>query len=237
MTSIIDKEDVFHGVVHDLKSPLAAIFGLSDIFLKVMAANLSDKQKEVIGKIKDHSQFALELVGDILDVENITSGKIIINRHNVSLKVFIETLIQTHLMAATEKGISVDIAIPQELNVPIDEKRMKQVLNNLLSNAVKFSNSGSKIEVSAYAEDEYYYIKIKDQGPGIKDEEIARLYKPFAQLSNQPTANEKSTGLGLSIVKNLVEILGGVVNVESLVGYGTTFTLKFPKVALAVEEA
>ena len=98
-----------------------------------------------------------------------------------------------------------------------------------MSNALKFSHKNTRILVSLKVNVKDCVISIKDQGLGIKSEDISKLFMPFAQLSNLPTGNEKSTGLGLSIVKNLVELLGGTISVASIPNEGTTFTLRLPR--------
>lgn len=228
VASLIANKEIFHEAVHDLKSPLTAILGLSEVFLKLLSVNLNDKQKEVITRIVSHSKFALELVEDILDIENIASGKIVVNRVDIGIREFLEDALQTHLIPATEKGIRLDLQIKADRLVPIDTKRMKQVVNNLISNAIKFSKSGTMVIVVASINKDSFSIKVLDQGPGIKEEEIGKLFQPFAQLSNKPTANEKSTGLGLSIVKNMIEVLGGSIKVESVAGAGTAFIVTMP---------
>ncbi|MDD5457095.1 MAG: HAMP domain-containing sensor histidine kinase [Candidatus Margulisbacteria bacterium] len=235
MNDVLDKEEIFNQIIHDLKSPLAAILGLSEVFLRVLAGDLNEKQKEVIKKIGNHGRFALELIEDILDIENISSGKLQIEKTSVALKPFIEDIIQGHIIMAAEKNLQLNVQIPENIMVEVDERRMKQVLNNLINNALKFSHRGSNIDISAREDEHSIYIEVRDFGIGIKKEEIQLLFKPFSQLSNKPTANEKSTGLGLSIVRKLVELHNGEIFVDSEENKGSTFTIKLNKVSLPLQ--
>ena len=223
-----NKEEVFHQIIHDLKSPLAAILGLSEIFLKMLSADLKENQKDVVRKIHNHTKFALTLVEDILDVALISSGRLQIVKAPVQAKPYIDSVVHGHIINAAEKTITINVFINHDCIIHIDERRITQVLNNLLSNAIKFSYRGSVIDFVAFQEGDYYFFQVKDKGVGIKETELSQLFKPFSQLSNNPTANEKSTGLGLSIVRNLVDLHQGDIYVESVEGQGSTFTVKIP---------
>jgi signal transduction histidine kinase len=227
---LTDRQDVFNNIIHDLKSPLAATTGLSEVFLRMLAADLNDNQKEVIRKISRHARFALDLIEDILDIERIARGQLVLSKTAVDMRPFLDDIVQMHTIAGAEKGIRVNLLISNDGILQTDARRLKEVLNNLISNALKYSYPDTTIEVSMVLESSQCILSVKDQGVGIKEDEIDKLFIPFAQLTNLPTGNEKSTGLGLSIVKNLVELLGGVITVESIANGGTTFTLKLPRI-------
>lgn len=198
------------------------------MFLRMLSANLNDNQKEVIRKISGHARFALDLIEDLLDVERIASGQVVLSKTSIDIRPFLDDIVQTHSIAGAEKNIRIDLKIAEDCTLNTDIRRLKEILNNLISNALKYSHPETTILVTTTVDGDWCVISVKDQGVGIKVEEMNMLFKPFAQLSNLPTGNEKSTGLGLSIVKNLVELLGGTIQVESLPSNGTTFTLKLP---------
>lgn len=222
------KEELFHQVIHDLKSPLAAILGLAEIFIRVLSPNLNENQKDVIRKIKTHTQFALELVEDLLEIENLNTGTLKINKEQISLKQIVESSVQGHQIRAEEKNIELSCTVHRDIILLADERRIKQVLNNLISNSLKFSHADTTVRVMTDDNNGKAYIKIIDQGVGIKPEEMEKLFQPFAQISSQPTADEKSTGLGLSIVKKIIDLHDGHIYVESEDGQGSCFTIELP---------
>ncbi len=224
-----EQKKVFTNVIHDLKSPLAIITGLSEVFLRMMANDLNDKQRAVIHKISRHARFALDLIEDLLDIEQLSSGQVLLSRAILDLRPFLDDIVQTHSIAGAEKGIRIDLKMEGDCIIETDERRLREILNNLLSNALKYSHAQTSILISMLEEENNCIIIVKDQGIGIKEDEIDKLFTPFAQLTNHPTGNEKSTGLGLSIVKTLIELLGGEIAVSSVESEGTTFTLKLPK--------
>lgn len=226
---LTDQQEVFANVIHDLKSPLAVITGLSEVFLRMMAADLNDNQREVIQKISRHARFALDLIEDLLDVERLARGQLVLSKSSLDMRPFLDDIVQTHSIVGAEKGIRIDLEAECSCVLETDERRLKEILNNLLSNAIKYSHSRTTILMTMLVEKKHCIISVKDQGIGIKEVEIERLFTPFAQLTNLPTGNEKSTGLGLSIVKNLIELLGGSITVSSVENEGTTFTLKLPR--------
>ena len=194
----------------------------------MLATDLNENQKEVVRKISRHARFALDLIEDLLDADRISRGQLVLSKSDVDLRSFLDDIVQTHSIAGAEKGIRIDLSIACDCVLRTDERRLKEVLNNLLSNALKFSHTDTTILVSMSMEGDACIISVTDHGIGIKQEEIEKLFTPFAQLTNLPTGNEKSTGLGLSIVKNLIELLGGSIAVSSVKNEGTTFTVRLP---------
>lgn len=226
---LLQKEEIFHQIIHDLKSPLASVLGLSEIFIRVLSPDLNENQKEVIRKIKKHTQFALELIEDLLEIQNLNIN-LSINKQPIPIKPLIENVAQGHLIKAAEKNIELTVQIDQDISIPADERRLKQVLDNLISNSLKFSHSGTQVLITSKTDDSFFYIIIKDQGIGIKEDEIKNLFQPFSQISGRPTGGEKSTGLGLSIVKKIVDLHQGEIFIVSEEDKGSTFTIKLPLV-------
>ncbi|OGI05785.1 MAG: hypothetical protein A2Y40_02870 [Candidatus Margulisbacteria bacterium GWF2_35_9] len=226
---LLQKEEVFHQIIHDLKSPLASVLGLSEIFIRVLSPDLNENQKEVIRKIKKHTQFALELIEDLLEIQNLNVN-FSVDKQLIPIKPLIENAVQGHLIKAAEKNIEIKINTLTDISIPADERRLKQVMDNLISNALKFSHPETQIIISTKIDKEYFHIMITDQGIGIPKEEISNLFQPFSQISSRPTGGEKSTGLGLSIVKKIIELHKGEITIESEEAKGSTFTIKLPLV-------
>jgi signal transduction histidine kinase len=223
-----EQRHLFYSVIHDLKNPIGAIMGLSDIFLKVLSLEMNENQRDVIRKIKSYSEFALTLMEDLLDLESISRGALTIHKEMVDIPTLLQPIIQDNKMRATVKNIILKYELLQPVTLPVDKTRFQQIMNNLLTNAIKFSYPGSVVEISDEVVDGYVLIRIKDTGVGIPEEDFPNLFKPFAPVASIPTANEKKTGVGLSIVKKLVELHQGDVEVTSVVNQGSTFTVKLP---------
>ena len=215
-------------VIHDIKSPLGAIMGLSEIFLKLLSDDLKPNQKDVVVKIHNHAKFTLNLIEDLLDLEKINRGEFAINKSHLEISPFLQHLVQCHQVHSGQKQILIFHNIHKNITINVDELRLQQVLNNLISNAIKFSPKGSIVNVVTDDYQGCLYIKVIDTGVGISPEKIPDLFKPFANRGTIPTAKEKGSGLGLSIVKKLMELHDGDIFVESEVGKGSTFVVQLP---------
>ncbi len=225
----MEKEHSFlFEVIHDIKSPLGAIMGLSEIFLKLLSDDLKPNQKDVVSKIHKHAKFTLKLIEDLIDLEKMSRGEFTINKAPLEIKPFIESLVQCHQLHSVQKDIHIFQTIHKNMTINVDELRLQQILNNLINNAIKFSPKGSTINISTDDNQGYFYIKIIDQGPGIAPERVQDIFKPFANIGSLPTANEKGSGIGLSIVKKLLELHNGDIFVESEKDKGSTFVVQLP---------
>ena len=213
---------------HDLRNPLASIRGFSELLLGDDMGSLTEDQHEFIKTIHSLSQDMLNLVNDLLDVSVIESGKLELKRQPGSLKVLIEERIRINSILAEKKQIKLHESLATVPEVSFDYSRIVQVVDNLISNAIKYSPSGSNIFVSLSQQGMKAQISVRDEGPGIEPEEQKRLFGEFQRLSTKPTGGEKSTGLGLSIVKKIVEAHNGTTAVESQPGAGSIFTFILP---------
>jgi signal transduction histidine kinase len=213
---------------HDLKNPLVSIRGLSELLLSGATEPLSEMQQEFIETIHAASSSMLALVNDFLDISVIESGKLELQISRGSLQELIEERIKINRMVAEKKGIRLHTHLEALGPVPFDPNRLAQVLDNLIGNAIKFSPHGSYVDVLLHSEDGMVKCSVRDQGPGITPEDQAKLFREFQRLQAQPTGGEKSTGLGLSIVKKIVDAHGGQLAVDSRVGFGSTFSFLIP---------
>jgi signal transduction histidine kinase len=173
----------------------------------------------------------LELVNNVLDANAIESGKM-----QLSLAVFeaapiVEMLVGEYIQKAVEKGISLhfaDLTNGETTQIQVDESAFTQVIENILSNAVKYSPYDKNVWIRVQRNEAWITIEIQDEGPGFTSEDKEKLFGKFARLSAKPTGGEHSTGLGLSIVKKLVELMNGTVRCQSESGKGATFVVEFP---------
>lgn len=217
---------------HDLRNPLASIRGFSEIMLSEATGPVTAEAKEFLALIHSLSNEMLEMVNDLLDVATIESGKATLNIQNHSLTKLIRERLGINRVMATKKGIAIEEELAELTELPCDRSRISQVVDNLVSNAVKFSQSNSTVRVSLslFTEKgtEYARVGVKDQGPGLTSEDQTKLFGEFQKLSARPTGGEKSTGLGLSIVKKIITDHGGRIWVESTPGEGAAFEFTLP---------
>ncbi|MBC8111948.1 MAG: HAMP domain-containing histidine kinase, partial [Verrucomicrobia bacterium] len=211
-----------------LKSPLNSIKGIMQLF-EMENDNLTDEQKEYLRYISSASTRLFNLITDILNVNRIETGKTDLRLEKFNIFHFIEDLVFGLKISADKKNIKIFLESNcKNLEFVSDKSMLAQVMENLISNAIKFSPLGKKIIVWVMKEGDLLRLEVEDEGPGIISEELPLLFDKFKRLSTRPTAGEDSTGLGLSIVKGLIENLQGEISVDSEVGKGSKFTVNFP---------
>ncbi|RME41392.1 MAG: hybrid sensor histidine kinase/response regulator [Caldilineae bacterium] len=223
------KDQLLGMAAHDLRNPLSHIVTVTDIVMEQAGERLSSDERELLGIAKTSSKFMVDLINDLLDVAKIESGKITLNLQPLDLVSLVAQNVNLNRSLAERKEISLEFHQP---DVPVwvmaDPHKINQVLNNLISNAVKFSHPHTRIEVRITASEDQTILAVADQGQGIPEEELGKLFQPFQRTSVRSTAGEASTGLGLAIVKKIVEAHRGNIWVESEVGRGSTFYVSLP---------
>ena len=227
------KNNMLGMAAHDLRNPLTLIQNYSLFLIEDHKEQdlLTADQFQLLKQIKDSSEYMVQIIEDMLDISAIESGSINLEKSDENIGEIIKRVVSLNRPRANKKDISVTINLPdKEVVQEIDAHKFQQVLDNLLTNAIKYSNSGTEVEVGIDNIDETgdVIIFVKDQGQGIPEEEIDKLFKPFADISVEATAGEKSTGLGLAIAQKIVEAHGGEIRVESKVGEGSTFFVHIP---------
>ncbi|NQV27145.1 MAG: response regulator [Rhodopirellula sp.] len=215
---------------HDLRNPLGVIHTYAEFLETEAAAVLTAEQREFVTTIKDTSDFMLRMVTDLLNVSAIEAGQLNLDRQPADLVRLIQRNVKLNRLLAARKEIALEFDSPPAALPPlsIDAGKIEQVLNNLISNAIKFSHRGTRVRIRLTSTNEAVTVSVQDQGQGIPADEFPRLFKPFSQLSVRTTAGEQSTGLGLSIVRRIVEGHGGEIRVDSEVGKGSTFSFTLP---------
>jgi signal transduction histidine kinase len=225
-----DLKNKFLGMAaHDLRNPIGIIFSYSEFLIEETKETLSTEHREFLNIINSSAQFMLALIDDLLDISRIESGKIELNTEPFELVVLMSKIVSLNRILSHKKHIEISL-LENEIGLIViaDAPKMEQVFNNLISNAIKFSLQGTTIRVELSAKDNYAIIAVHDQGQGIPSEEMEKLFRPFQKTSVKSTEGEKSTGLGLSIAKRIVEAHKGSIRVESTVGSGTSFYVSMP---------
>ncbi|WP_296622811.1 sensor histidine kinase [Marivirga sp.] len=216
-----EKNGLIHVLAHDLKSPLNNNKGL--IQLIKMPENLTKEQQEYLNKLEKSNGQGVQLIEDLLQLYRIESQQKS-EVKKVNIQSYFEELIQKHEDAAKIKNIKIEKNIEAiDKAFHTDSDKLQRIMDNLISNALKFSYEDSTVYVKATQEGNKLQIEVKDEGMGILKEEQPKLFHKFQKMSNKPTAGESTSGLGLSIVKTLVEQLEGNIEFESVRGEGTSF--------------
>ena len=233
------KTDFLSRMSHDIRTPMNGIINLTELALQ---EPLSDKVRGHLDKSLLSSKFLLGLINDILDMSRIESGRMILNKENLTRTEFL-TMVETVINPLMdEKHINFHSELnPGEYTISVDKLRFNQIFFNLLSNAAKFTNDGGDVwfEVTNLeAEDGKLSIKfvVRDNGIGMSEEFQKHLFEPFAQEHSKLSDKTKGTGLGLPIVKSLVDAMGGTITVKSKLGEGTEFTVLLDVDIVAREE-
>jgi signal transduction histidine kinase len=224
-----EKNKFLSMAAHDLRNPIGAILSFGLILQEEGKKKLSEDEQEFIKIIIKSSDFVLQLLNELLDIAVIESGELNLKKMEIEFANLVQNNIALNRVLADNKNIEISYETNiEEIEMNIDPVKIEQVLNNLISNAIKFSFPDSKIAVFIRKNENELLFGVKDLGQGIPATEINKLFIPFEKLSVRSTAGEKSTGLGLVIVKKIMEAHKGRVEVESKQGSGSTFICSLP---------
>ncbi|MCX7046477.1 MAG: PAS domain-containing sensor histidine kinase [Candidatus Sumerlaeota bacterium] len=211
---------------HDLKSPLGSIGGYAQLLLKLTppGSAMTDETCGFVERIKILAGVMNKIVEDYVDFYALQDGKMRLSLANEDLNAIAQEIVENSLQSARSKGIELIFESSSELpRVQADGARIEQVIENLVSNAIKFCGRGCKVYVSTRAEQGGVALSVSDNGPGLKDEDASKVFVKYARLSNRPTGGEKSSGLGLAICRELIELHGGQIGVHNNPSGGATF--------------
>ncbi len=224
------KADFTAMIVHDLRSPLMAVLSGAAVLEDGLVGPVNEEQIKWLGKIQAGTKNLLELVNDFLDLSKIEAGRIELSKEDVDLDQLIRSNLENYIVLAQDKKISLKSRVAPALSsISADPRRLDQVFVNLLSNAIKFTPEGGKIDVGADQENGAgARIWVKDSGVGIPSNEIGQLFEKYRQTTSGKTSKHKGTGLGLVILKMIIESQGGKIWVESEEKKGATFFLTLP---------
>lgn len=221
-----EKNNLIGIVAHDLKSPLNQIRGLISV-IKMSPAFATAKAAEPIQLIENSATRLTEMIGKILDVEAIESKQLNLKAETIDFSELVKAIIERGTNDAQQKQIHIHTSIEDNVWIEVDRSYADQVIENLLSNAIKFSPPGKNIYIKTLSKDGTGICEIRDEGPGFTKEDKKKLFRKYQRLSANPTGNESTTGLGLSIVKKFVEAMKGEIWCESEEGKGSSFFVRF----------
>jgi PAS domain S-box-containing protein len=246
------KSEFLANMSHELRTPLNAVIGFSEILSAGMAGELTAQQRDFIRDIHASGTHLLDLINDILDLSKIEAGSLVLDVEAVHLA----PLLQSCLNVLRERALARRVELRADIDAALgavegDSRKYKQIVFNLLSNAVKFTEEGGRVELTARrvdrertrsvaaaagrafppppdADEEFVEVSVQDTGVGIAPDDLARLFEPFVQVDASLRRRHEGTGLGLALVRRLVEVCGGGLAVDSAPGRGARFTVWLP---------
>jgi signal transduction histidine kinase/CHASE3 domain sensor protein len=223
------KEEFFALVSHELRTPLTSIIGYLELLLEDGAGGIPGEQDRHFLRVMDrNARRLLRLVGDLLYTASMTAGTSTLYPAEADLRAIVAEAVESAMPRAEGHGIDLELAAGAPVACAVDRERVAQVLDNLLSNAIKYTPSGGSVTVRVSTEGEHAAIEVADTGIGISDDELARLFRPFVRSANAAALGIQGVGLGLVIVRSIVEGHGGRVEVRSTEGVGTSVLVTLP---------
>lgn len=225
------KSEFLASMSHELRTPLNVILGMAEILRKKTLGELNRDQQESVASVEESGRYLLSLINDILDLSKIEAGMLQLDIQEAAVRDVVESSLRFVREAAHRKKITLESSYRQEiLYLHVDARRLKQILVNLLANAVKFTPEGGHItiEVSQPIDRHQISFSVQDNGIGIDEKDLPKLFKSFQQIDSALNRKYAGTGLGLSLVKRMTEMHGGTVAVASKPGQGARFTITLP---------
>jgi PAS domain S-box-containing protein len=213
---------------HELRTPLNAIGGYAELLLAGIGGEISDQQRQYVERIRQGQKHLLGVINDILNFSRIESGQLKYDTRAHALQAIVGDVLPLIEPQATSRSIRLEQIAGAEPRVMADRAKVEQILLNLLSNAVKFTAPGGAIEVALASDAANAFVAVRDTGSGIQAEDLEAIFQPFVQVGRSLNSPNEGTGLGLAISSDLALGMGGALSVESVVGEGSTFTLRLP---------
>jgi signal transduction histidine kinase len=223
------KSDFLANMSHELRTPLNAIIGFSEVLMEKMFGELNEKQLDYSKDIHESGKHLLSLINDILDLSKIEAGRMDLDLASFHLPTALSNALTLVRERAQRHGVELGLDVDARIGDFIaDERKFKQIVLNLLSNAVKFTPDGGRVDVSAKMNGSAVEVAVRDTGIGIAPEDQAAVFEEFKQVGRDYTRKSEGTGLGLALTKRFVELHGGEIRLDSVVGRGSTFSFTLP---------
>ncbi|MFL5214540.1 MAG: GAF domain-containing protein [Microvirga sp.] len=222
------KSQFLANMSHELRTPMNAVLGFTEMMSDGLYGQLPDKALKALERVQANGRHLLGLINDVLDLSKIEAGQLTLALDDYSVGQVVQTVLSGTESLAKAKGLALTAKVQEGLPIGRgDERRLTQVLLNLVGNAIKFTDKGS-VEIAAGAADGFFDIAVRDTGPGIAPDDQKRIFEEFQQVDSSSTRQKGGTGLGLAISQRLVEMHGGTIAVESVLGEGSTFRIAVP---------
>jgi signal transduction histidine kinase len=222
------KSQFLANMSHELRTPLNAILGYTELILDQIYGETPQKMHGVLERVQSNGKHLLGLINDVLDLSKIEAGQLVLSLADYSIKDVVNGVFSVVESLANAKKLALKVEVPPDLpRGRGDERRLTQVILNLVGNAIKFTDTG-EVAIKAAAANGCYTVSVRDTGPGIAPADQAKIFEEFQQADSSVTKSKGGTGLGLSIARRIVELHGGKIRVESVVGKGATFIVSVP---------
>ena len=223
------KSNFFANVSHELRTPLTLISGPVQTMLN--NRDLDEKDKKLLGFVERNTKLLNKLVNEILDLSKLESNEVKLNEDVIEFYPFLQNIVETFNGSDKSSDIHFNVskAVNKNLVINLDKTRFEKVINNLLSNASKYSGEGGKIHVHVKEGKELLYISVEDEGIGIHEEDLPQIFNRYYQSNNPDAKTEGGTGIGLALCKELLDLMGGSIAVESKLNEGSRFEILIPK--------
>ncbi|MEW5871993.1 MAG: ATP-binding protein [Chloroflexota bacterium] len=216
-------------VTHELRVPMTSIKGYADLLRQGVVGSVNEQQVSFLDVIRSNVERMSTLVSDLSDISKIESGRIKVVSSLIPLRVYVEDALRSLRPKMDEKQLVVDVDVSGDLpQVYADYNRLMQILTNLLSNAAKFTPEGGHIQIAAHPQADMMRVEVTDTGIGISHQDQSQIFSQFFRSEDPAVRNEAGWGLGLSVTKRLVELMGGTIGFNSELGQGTTFWFTLP---------
>jgi signal transduction histidine kinase len=228
------KGDLLSKMSHELRTPLNAVIGFSNLLLEGIPGGLNSQQSDFVTDIRNAGTHLLEVINDVLDLAKLDAGALPLDLETLELEIPARQAEEMVRPLAISKGISVEVSSAADVLCRGDLRRVRQIALNLFSNAIKFTPAGGRITAAVRkTQDGFAELAVSDTGVGIDPSDHALIFNEFNQVVPRGKPRQEGTGLGLSLVKRFVEQMGGAVGVNSRLGEGATFTVRFPALSVS----
>ena len=222
------KSQFLANMSHELRTPLNAILGYTELILDSVYGEVPDKARGTLERVQANGKHLLGLINDVLDLSKIEAGQLTLSLADYSIKDVVHNVYGAVESLATSKNLALKVELPKDLpRAHGDERRLTQVLLNLIGNAIKFTDTG-EVGIRTSVADGSFTVAVHDTGPGIAEQDQAKIFEEFQQANSSITKQKGGTGLGLAIAKRIIEMHGGRLWVESKLGEGSTFSFTVP---------
>ncbi|HBX23235.1 MAG TPA: hypothetical protein DEF34_06360 [Desulfotomaculum sp.] len=223
------KSEFLTNMSHELRTPLNSVIGFSELLERQVFGELNSRQQEYVKDIRESGEHLLDLINDILDLSKIEAGSMELDFSEFELQGLLQGSLRMFREKALKKNIRLNMVVDENIGLVVaDSRKLKQVVFNLLANAVKFTESGGEVLLSAVIEKSNVTVSVTDNGIGINESDMNKLFKEFSQVDGSLSRRHEGTGLGLALSGKLVEMHGGVIGVESKSGQGSKFYFNIP---------
>jgi len=224
------KSEFVDMVSHELRSPLSSIRQKLSLMVDGFIGEINDEQKQIVNRVQHRIDGLIGMISNLLDLSRIEAGRLVQQKERIALPEVIDEVVELMAQEAEEKGLKFEVTIDAQLfSIHADRQSIETVITNLLSNALKYNREGGRVSISAQNRGEFIELKVADTGVGVSKENLPRIFDRFYRIRSDYTRKVIGSGIGLPLVKAIIEAHFGTITVESKPGKGTTFTVLLPR--------